>query len=80
MRVSRRGLALIVFAESFSISNRFAQTHGSQLWLAGVPSSAREELERDDFYQQLGAEHVVPTIDEAVAAPRAEALPIIPRG
>ncbi|SOD72472.1 high affinity sulphate transporter 1 [Jatrophihabitans sp. GAS493] len=44
------------------------QRSGCQLWLVGVPSSARAELQADDLYAAVGPDHVVHLIGDAVAA------------
>ncbi|MCW2521994.1 MAG: sulfate transporter [Frankiales bacterium] len=38
-----------------------------ELWLVGVPSSARAELERDELSARLGPERIVRSMDDAVS-------------
>lgn len=37
-----------------------------QLWLVGLPSTARAELARDELAERMGAQHIVRTIGQAL--------------
>lgn len=46
---------------------------GARVWLVGVPSSARAELQADELWTRLGPSRMVHTIDDALAARLSEA-------
>lgn len=58
--------------DSLGLLEKQLRQAGLQLWLVGVPSNARQELEREDIYTQLGAAHVVRSADEGLPRPASQ--------